>query len=1813
MEENNQTAFFLQWLIDQCKQHPERRAVIDHEGSRITTYGELYVMACRVVGYLDSQNIPPHSFIGICLPTSMEYISAELGIWLAGHAIVPMGERFPESRIRQIMEHSEAPLLIDEKVIKEIHAASPVEPSVLPTDDDINSLFYTSGSTGAPKGVLHTFRSFGIPLFPDEMFREMKVSLMAVTAPMFFVACKLIYDFLTRGGTVNIVPDEARMDIHKLEDYLIDQQIEFVFIPPSVLPNFKHYSSKLKIVFTASERVSGVGPKEYKLINYCGQTETAGIGCTFQVDKPYENTPIGIPVKPYIYSVQDEEGQEVNPGEEGELCYRGDLTPGYFKDPERTALLYRGGWLHTGDIVRARPDGNLILVNRKDWMVKINGQRVEPNEVATVIKKMPGIDKAIVKGFSTGNKRQYLCAYYISESGVSEADLFTFLSARLPSYMIPVYFVKMDRFPVNMNGKTDYKALLSPATDDDILDREDYIAPVSEIEKKLCLAFEKTLGYQNIGVNEDFFALGGDSIRVMTLQALCADMGLTARMIYEYRTPEKLAIACQQQKESLPHQPQTSYPLSQTQLGIYAECMSHPGETIYNNGVLFRLSPQIDTTRLARSVEQLVAAHPYILLSIQLDSEGNPRQYPHEDSVYVQTVETLTDQQVDAVRHTLVQPFNLLGDQLFRIRILKTPSTGYLFMDFHHIIFDGLSFNIIINDLNLSYQGRSVPVEQWSGFDVALEEEQLRKGEAYHDSMAWQKEQFFHLDISSLPMADVSGNLPTCYATAESVLPIDIRELTLLCDRLEVTPNVLMVASFGYLLGVCCHSNESLFSTVYNGRKDLKTSRTIGMLVKAFAVHAHWDKHTSRYDYLQSVKQQVLGSMNHDLFSFAELCAANRNINSHVLFAYQGDLESEDHLGGERFEQVPVMEHATGEQLAFEVRRQQNQLLLHVNYHSNLYSSQFISTLQQTFGYIVNAFLHVSAKEQPLTMSALLSADEQRHLLSLGKGDLLVYDTTQTVVSLFHQQAQRLPEMIAVVDAVSTMTYQELDHKSDILANELLKAGVGTNDFVGLMFPRQKEFMVAVLAVFKAGAAYIPLDSDYPEQRLQYMMDDAQARVLITTNELKNNPKHRNFCAPYRVVSIEDVDFCTTVPMHNNSQPDGLAYMIYTSGSTGRPKGVMVSHGSLLAFVTWLSRVEELKAGEQCAIHTSFSFDGSMFDLFPPLVNGATLHILSTSIRQDLNALYNYLSEHHIVGMLLTTQLGITMMSLFKLPLRFLMVGGEKLTSFTPSDVKLYNCYGPTEFTVCSTYHLVDQTSTKTPIPIGRPVPNSIAVVVDQNDNLVPQGVPGELCMLGRQLTKGYWNRERLTNEHYTTCPFIQHERMYHTGDLVRWTPSGELEFLGRLDHQIKVNGYRIELGEIEEKILSYPSVTIAVVLLLTVGQQERLVAYYCASENVSSQTLQNHLLRLLPGYMVPSVFVQLKQMPLAVGGKIDREALSNEKIFLSPETSLKVLPGNKQEEVLYELAQNILNDDSFGVTDDLTLYGLTSLQAIRLSLLASQGDVKIKVNDILKYKTIRQTVSHEMTMGEWSAEFDPSKPVLVFLQGVTSFQRVQFIINSLSNRYNLFTIEPLDEHIEVLFNTEYEKVDEVIRLYADYLELHIPRHAAIALFMGHSFGGELAYRCAVEWERRTRHQAKVCMLDTYSIIGRLLKSSQLENQKISRKEIYDQIEELRKWNRERQQILALEESTSLPVYMGDVLLIKAQKVGFSLHTIQIAVKEQDTILFENQKKWQSLAPHIVFRNLPADHYSMLEENNAVQYLPEIDSFISPSHKKEMI
>lgn len=1513
-----------------ASEHPNRIAMVDCGGERKTTYGELYELARKTAAWLQSKDLPANSFVPIRMTASMEYMAVEFGIWMAGHAIVPLGDNFPEERVNYILSHCEAPLVIDEATMKEIAKCTPIDQRAhLLWPDGLAcspaALFYTSGSTGNPKGITHTFGSIEfVGNSRIDAFGFSDDDIFGTGAPFYFVASLFIVEVLHLGGEVHLYPKEAMTDVHQLEEYILEYGITSTFISPQVLANYRNRSQRLRFVFTGSERVSGIAPQGYRLLNAYGLSETAGPVVQFEIDHVWENTPVGRPMTGVEIAILDESGKPVVPGEEGEICLRGDFDTEYFKDPEKTAKLWRGDWLHTGDLGRQLTDGNILYVNRKDFMVKINGQRVEPGEVEAIMKKIPDVVNAVVKGFTSDTGSQYLVAYFIGNQ--TEEAIKKELTKSLPAYMKPSFFVKMEKFPINANGKLDRKSLTPPKRVD--LQGE-YVAPRNDTERRLCEAFATVLGLQRFSIDDDFIRLGGDSIRTMKAMQLCDGLPLSTKLIYTERTPRRIAPKCTADN-ALKFKSRDNNPLSQTQLGIYTECMNREGEAAYNNPRLYRLGANVDLERLTQAIEQTINAHPYVQTRISIDEEGNPVQH-REDPKYKQSVEKMSDADFDKAKTSLVQPFNLLKDQLFRIRIIRTNSNAYLFFDFHHIIFDGTSAAVLLGDFENAYDGNAPLPEKWSGFEIALEEEYLRDTATYADARKWYESEFGIVDADSQPIPDRNDAEPA-FGKEKFILHSSLSTLDSFCAKHGVTPNALSTAAFAYLLGIYTNAPEALFATIYNGRHDLRTARTIGMLVKTLPVYARWDDNIKVSDLLTAVKEQMLGCMANDIFSFAELCAINNSISSRVLFAWQADLESPAAIGGETYEEIPLLENATGEPLTVQIFRQGDSLEILAEYHANLYSQEFIDHLLKCYDRILCGMMeYESLKEIPL-----LAPEEEAQLNVINDLEC-PYDESQTIISLFRRQAAGNPERVAIVLENRTFTYREVDELSDRIAQYIMGTGIQHGEVVSILIPRNEYMVIASIGALKAKCPYQPLDSTYPAERLNFMMKDANAALLITSEELR--PIVSEYEGP--VLQLRDIpslpDTGLTLP---EIAPDDRFTLLYTSGTTGVPKGCILTHRNLAAFCNWYRRYYDLRPDDRVGAYASYGFDANMMDMYPALTNGSACVVIPEDVRLDFTVLSDFMASCGITHQFMTTQVGVQFVN--ENPthptLRYLSIGGEKLMSMEgPESYRFYNVYGPTECTIFTSAYEIH--GKEADFPIGRPLTNLKLYITDRVGRRVPIGAAGELWISGRQVSAGYLNRPEQTAKVFIENPFDSapnYRRVYRSGDVVRFLEDGNVGFIGRRDSQVKIRGFRIELKEIEEVVRQFPDITDATVVAFDAPEGGKFVAAYVVSDSpVDVNALNTFIREQKPPYMVPAVTIQIDRIPLNQNMKVNKKALpvperkSRESRAESGERPLNVL-----EQELVDIIKGVLKCGDVSVAEDLAFSGLTSISAIKVSML---------------------------------------------------------------------------------------------------------------------------------------------------------------------------------------------------------------------------------------------------------------------------------------
>ena len=1540
---------YLQPLWDAFERFAELPAVVDN-GGRVTTYRQLGELTRRIAGGLASLDLPENSFIPILLPTSMEYIAAEMGVWMAGHAVVPMGTTFPEGRIEYIKEHCEAPLVIDAERLKAFTEADELSNEVTHSGPEQKALLiYTSGSTGEPKGILHCFDSLCSHVHTGSLQEEHTDMVWGTSSPFYFVAAMSNFPVLKGGGQLHFYTGDVLFDVRKLEDYIEEHGVTHTFISPAVLANFQNRSKSLKVVFTGSEKLVNQCSRDgYLLYNNYGMTETLGTLLHFKVDKPYESTPVGVPNQEdgtELMLVGDD-GKPVAEGEEGELVVKGCFCKGYYKDPERTAQLYQDGWLHTNDILRRLPDGNYVYVNRKDWMVKINGQRVEPGEVEQAIQRIDGVTKAIVKGFDGKTGSQYLCGYYTSDGDITPEEIKNTLTERLPPYMVPLYIVKVDEFSFLPNGKVNRKVLLPPDTSELL---SNYVAPTNEIERTLCEAFAQVLGMEQVGIDDDFFMLGGDSIKVMRLQQQCESLSLTSKMIYKGKTPRHIAEICDVAGGDIAV-PEFPVALSQTQMGIYAESMARQGEAAYNNPILLKISAEIDEQKLAQAIEQVVSAHAFIKTRIEEDGEGNPVMVP-SDAAYQQTIEQMSEAELEALKPQLIQPFNLQKDLLFRIRIIRTETGLYLFTDFHHIIYDGTSMRIFMADVDRAYAGETIAPEQWTGWHVAQEETALRQTEAYTEAKAWYEETFSGLDIENKPIPDVVGVQKVTFGSQDLLLGISNEAINVFCRRQGVTANILAIAAFAKLMGAYTNQEAALFTTIYNGRNSLRTARTIDMMVKTLPVYSRWTADTRIKDFLYDVKQQLLGAMNNDIYSFAEV-STNLGINSDVLFVYQGDYLALGTVCGQPYHAIPLEKNATGSPLDAQIFNTADGPSLHVEYQKNLYSDALIGELMRCYANVLRSMLTV----ERLADIELLNADQLQLLDSFNDTDV-PYDDTQTVVSLFRRQAKATPDAEAVVFKDKRYTYQEVDEISDRIAGYIASKGLGLEDAVSIIIPRCEWMVIASFGVLKAGCTYQPLDPTYPKERLNFMVKDSGAKLLIADEQL------RDLVDEYQgeVLLTKEILQLPSLTEEANSQlstvnsqlsPSSRFILLYTSGSTGVPKGCQLTHGNLVCYCNWYWKYYDLKPEHHVAEYASYGFDVHQEGIYPPLTAGATVYIIPEELRLDLIALNEYFETNHITHAFMTTQVGYQFAtSIENHSLLHLSCAGEKLASLNPPTAyQLHNGYGPTETTIIITIFPVNEKLVD--IPIGKAMDNVRLYITDLQGHRLPIGAIGELWAAGPQVARGYLNRPEKTAEVFINNPFTREKKyapVYRTGDIVRYLPDGNIQFVGRRDGQVKIRGFRVELKEVEAVIREFPGIKDATVQAFdSEGGGKFIAAYIVSDEQINIDALNNFILEQKPPYMVPAATMQIGAIPLNQNQKVNKRALPKPEFKKMEAEDSGNRPLNVLEQELLEIAAGVMGNKEFGVTTPLIYAGLTSILSIKLSVqLFKRFGIEIKSNQL--------------------------------------------------------------------------------------------------------------------------------------------------------------------------------------------------------------------------------------------------------------------------
>ena len=1000
----------------------------------------------------------------------------------------------------------------------------------------------------------------------------------------------------------------------------------------------------------------------------------------------------------------------------------------------------------------------------------------------------------------------------------------------------------------------------------------------------------------------------------------------------------------------------TSAPLSKTQYGLYVECAQHTGEICYNMPFLYVLDGTLDEERLRKAIETTISAHPTLFTRIEVNEQGEPLQTIDDSETFSLNVEHLND--IETVKRTLVRPFNIVGDRLFHIHLLRDKTHFYYYQDIHHIICDGTSQQVMMDDIEKAYRGEPLEPEALTLAQLAEAEGALRQTPAFEEGKKWYAANFDCSDCYT-PLLPDKEEEAFVDARLARTMAVDEARIDAFCKKNGIFRSTLFTAAYSYLLALYNNEQEALFDTVYNGRTDRRFDHSVGMTVKTCPVYAKFANDTTVLDFLKAGQEQMSGCRKHEAYTYSDV-VSDLGLQPATMFAWHANIMDNKPFCGKPMQLIFLKNNTREVSLYLKVLICEGRFIVEAEYNGNEYSETLISQFMESYEAVLEGLLC----QERLSDISIATASQLELLDSFNQNDV-DYDDTQTVVSLFRRQVKATPDNIAVVYQDKRFTYTEVDQMSDRIAAYIASKGLGKEDVVSVLIPRCEWMPIASIGVLKAGCAYQPLDPTYPKERLNFMMQDADAKLLIADEEL------RPIVDEYKgdVLLTKDIRSLQNTLSTPNPPitPDSLFIMLYTSGSTGVPKGCQLTHGNLVAFCHWYQRYYNLDERTRMTAYASYGFDANMMDTYPTLTSGGTIYIIPEEIRLDLVALNAYFEENGMTHAFMTTQVAYQFVSSMQNDnLRFLSTGGEKLASLQPpTNYQLVNLYGPTESTVCITAYRVSKSQKN--IPIGSAIDNVRLYVADKYGHRLPVGAVGELWASGPQVSRGYLNRPEKTAEVFINNPFTnddKYSRIYRTGDIVRYLPSGDIEFVGRRDGQVKIRGFRIELKEVEAVIREFPGIKDATVQAFDEeGGGKFIAAYIVSDEQIDIEALNNFILDQKPPYMVPAVTMQIEAIPLNQNQKVNKRALPK------PEKKAAVIeasnvPMNVLEQELHEMIAAIVNNTDFGITTVLGYAGLTSISAIKLAVqVHKRYGVTLDSKSLVKTGTL-QSIENDILLG---------------------------------------------------------------------------------------------------------------------------------------------------------------------------------------------------------------------------------------------------------
>lgn len=1604
---------------EQAAQNPDCTAL--KMGGKSVTYDELNKRANQIARMLISKGVKPKEAVGLIIDRSILMIELILGILKAGGAYLPLDSSLPKNKIFDILEDAKAKVIVSDKEIldetgigildseraggfnfvcideiyNEITEQSQSNLNKLNCSDDIAYIMYTSGSTGEPKGILTTHYNVS-RVVKNTNYIDISASdiLLQLSNYAFDGSTFDIYGALLNGATLVLVDKYTVPDVFELTELIKKEKVSVFFTTTALFntivdTNLKSLEGVRKILF-GGERVSfrhvekaldflGKG----RLIHVYGPTETTVYASYYDIDSINEDLgtiPIGKPISNTKLYVMDKYLNILPVGVPGELCIAGDgLAKGYLNKPESTAekfvenpyvtdeIIYR-----TGDLVKCLHDGNIIFLDRIDSQVKLRGFRIELGEIEAQLLSLEGVNEATVVMRQEDSGFKYLCAYIISERGYSKKELKAMLKDRIPEYMIPSAVVRLDKLPLNSNGKIDKKSLPEPEVqiEDTVFEK-----PSNQEEEIIQRIWQEVLAIEPISVTANFFELGGHSLKATLVASKihkAMDVKVPIKEIFNNPTIKELSsyireTGKQRYEPILPVGQCGMYPVSCAQKRLFVQAQYEDIGISYNIPVGLMIKGKIDFSRLEEAFNMLIKRHEPLRTSFSMLG-GEIVQIIDEDVSFKLECIKSDEDRIKLIAEDFIKPFDLCKAPLIRACLIEIKEDKYtLIIDVHHIISDGISVSVMIKELFALYENKKADdlTIQYKDFAVwhnkLLESEEGGKQERY-----WMDSLSGELPLLDMPMDYIRGAKRSFNGRSlKFLIPASLtRSLNRLASEYRVTLNTVLLSAYYILLLKYSSQEDIVIGSLVAGRNHADTESMLGMFNNFLPLRIKCSKNSSARSLIKKVNTAVINGFENEYYPYDKMVEKilrgkvdrSRNPLFDTMLILHNQMDSINaSLCKELDISSFILEHNTSK-LDFKLdvfqKGDGDCLECVLEYNIDLFKDSSIARMAEHFTNIIKS---VAASPDISIEAVEMLSPQERHVI-LGKFNDTdsYYQKDQTIHWLFERQVGRTPDKPAVILDDEMLTYRQLNIKANKLASLLRAKGVTNNTIVGIMTERSLEMAVGIMAIIKAGGAYMPISKDYPLERIRYMLQDSGASILLTHKKCIGSVAD----IANEIIVLEDEGIyrgSEENPMHINTSKD-LAYVIYTSGSTGNPKGVMIEHYSLINRLNWMQKAYPLGESDVILQKTPYTFDVSLWELFWWTMTGASVCYLEPDGEKDPEKIVRAIERHGVTTIhFVPSMFNVFMEHIESMhesgrltSLKRVFASGEALglnqvNRFNRllnevNGTTLHNLYGPTEATVdvsffdCSNGDVLDK------VPIGRPIDNIKLYVVDESARLCPIGVPGELCISGDGLARGYLNKPELTEEKFVANPFAEgllkasFKRMYRTGDLVRWMEDGNIEYLGRMDNQVKIRGFRIELGEIEAILARHKDVSEALVLAKADKSGDKyLCAYYVGDEAIDVQNLRAYLKLTLPEYMIPSYFIRLDSMPLSANGKIDRNRLpepigeiSSAREYVEPET--------ETEKQMAAIWSELLEIEKVGKYDDFFEFGGHSLKAVSLA-----------------------------------------------------------------------------------------------------------------------------------------------------------------------------------------------------------------------------------------------------------------------------------------